>query len=142
LDPALASRNGEFMLTNLVFDGLTTFDYGTWDVHPALATTWKPNATGTQWTFNLRRNVKFSDGSAFTAEDVAWTLKRILNPSLGAVSYSRIADSLDQSGIDIVNPYTIRLTLKKPDAMLPLALANRGAFIVKNGTSAFTPATM
>src|SRR4051794_34149196 len=45
LDPARASRDAEFMLTNLIFDSLTTFDYGTWRVHPSLATSWKSNAT-------------------------------------------------------------------------------------------------
>ena len=42
-----------------------------------LATDWSANADATEWTFNLRKGVKFHDGSDFDAEDVKYSLMRV-----------------------------------------------------------------
>ncbi|MGE5224276.1 MAG: ABC transporter substrate-binding protein [Omnitrophica WOR_2 bacterium] len=53
-----------------IYEPLLRFKYGTTDTEPALATSYDVNADATQYTFHLRQNVKWSDGSAFTAADV------------------------------------------------------------------------
>ena len=50
-----------------------------------LATDWSANADATEWTFNLRKGVKFHDGSDFDAEDVKYSLMRVK-----AVSYTHL----------------------------------------------------
>lgn len=53
-----------------IYDPLYQFKYGTYGVEPALATSYDANSDLTQYTFHLRKGVKFSDGSDFTAADV------------------------------------------------------------------------
>jgi len=87
---------------------------------PGLATAWRLLDPLT-WEFTLRRGVKFADGSDFTAEDVAFSLKRVPavpnSPSSYAV-YTRTIASWD-----IPDPYTIRLHTKAPAPDLPLAMS-------------------
>src|SRR5262249_54498608 len=47
---------------------------------PSLAETWRTSEDGLTWTFNIRRNVKFHNGRAMTAEDVAYSINRIRDP--------------------------------------------------------------
>jgi peptide/nickel transport system substrate-binding protein len=49
-----------------------------------LATDWSGNTDATEWTFNLRKGVKFHDGSDFDAEDVKYSLMRVKDPDIGS----------------------------------------------------------
>ena len=49
-----------------------------------LATDWSANADATEWTFKLRKGVKFHDGSDFDAEDVKYSLMRVQDPEIGS----------------------------------------------------------
>ncbi|MGH2896060.1 MAG: ABC transporter substrate-binding protein, partial [Solirubrobacteraceae bacterium] len=49
-------------------------------LQPGLALSWRPNATGTVWTFKLRPGVKFHDGSPMTADDVVYTFQQQVDP--------------------------------------------------------------
>jgi len=61
-----------------VYEGLTRYGR-TYEIEPALAESWQQTSP-TQWRFNLRRNVKFQDGSPFTADDVVFSFGRIRQP--------------------------------------------------------------
>jgi peptide/nickel transport system substrate-binding protein len=61
-----------------VYEGLTRYDRN-YKVEPSLATDWK-EISPTQWRFNLRKGVKFHDGSPFTADDVVFSFGRIRQP--------------------------------------------------------------
>src|SRR5262249_59518791 len=63
-----------------VFDHLAVRDLKTKKVVPNLATSWK-NVDDTTWEVKLRPNVKFHDGSPFTARDVKATFERVLDPA-------------------------------------------------------------
>lgn len=54
----------------------------TQELEPELATSWKISQKGRAITFKLRRGVSFSDGTAFTAEDVAYTVRALMDPAL------------------------------------------------------------
>ena len=82
---------------------------------PGLATAWKP-VSDTKWEIKLRKGVKFHDGADFTAEDVQFTMKRLLG-----TGFSNIAKKV--KGVEIVNDHTVILetTEKNPLIMADLS---------------------
>src|SRR6476646_6200590 len=66
LDPAQQPSSQNSLNVNAAYDRLTTED-DNWKVLPSLATSWKSNKTGTVWTFQLRKGVKFWTGKPFTS---------------------------------------------------------------------------
>ncbi|WP_088562431.1 ABC transporter substrate-binding protein [Arboricoccus pini] len=120
------------------FMGLTLYDALVgWDLSsatkpsvliPALATSWKVDANDqTKWTFVLRDGVKFHDGSEFDAEAVVWNFDKLLkqdspqfDPRQSAQGRSRIPSV---ASYRVVDPKTVEITTKSPDATLPYQLA-------------------
>lgn len=84
-----------------------------------IATQWKASADAKTWTFDLRKGVKFHDGSDLTAADVKYTLERIKDPKID----SPVAAVLGViASVDVVNDYQVRINLASPHADLPLLL--------------------
>ena len=131
LDPGTLSENGEIVISGMLFQGLTALDYD-WQPTPLLAESWETNDDFTEWTFHLRE-ATFHDGSPLTAQDVAFTLGRLVDESYGSALYSRLEPSLAADGIEVVDDRTVRLTLKRPDSLLLLPLSTYQAFIVRDG---------
>lgn len=91
------------------------------------------SADGLVYTIPLRQDVKFHDGALMTAQDVKFSFDRLFWPELGSPgngSYANIAgseavvagDSRTVSGIEIVDDFTIRITLKERQAVFPALL--------------------
>lgn len=76
-DPFWASDGETFRISRQLFEGLVDFKPGTADVTAGLATSWKPSADGKTWTFQLRKGVKFSDGTPFNADAVCKNFARM-----------------------------------------------------------------
>ncbi len=83
---------------------------------PGLAVSWQAVNERT-WEFHLRPNVVFSDGSRFTAEDVAFTLKRAPNVPGSPGGYGIFTRQI--KAIEIVDPLTIRLSTDNPYPLMP-----------------------
>ena len=66
-----------FYIGAQVYNGLLSFEPGTTRVVPALAETWDVSENGLEWTFNLRKGVKFHDGTDFNADAVLFNFDRI-----------------------------------------------------------------
>ena len=79
LDPARISDIYGLSVTHQIFDGLVRFDH-TLTISPALAQYWRSSRDGLTWTFTLRKGVKFHHGREVTADDVVFSLTRILDP--------------------------------------------------------------
>lgn len=130
IDPAIANVDFDFNVTRNTYEGLTTYSTKTLRVQPALATSWA--VRGRVWTFNLRRNVHFIDGSRFTAQDVSATIKRTL-----AINQGEAYLISDVKTVKVVNPYKVRITTSAPDVYLAANLAHIGvvsrAGIVRHG---------
>jgi peptide/nickel transport system substrate-binding protein len=140
LDPALSFTTNDAIYCGAIYESLTTTDTQ-WNVKPALAESWQPNADATEWTFKLRQGVKFHDGTPLTSKDVVFTLQRLLQKDLGSSMYARLNSSVAASGITAPDDATVVLKLKRSDSLIPVALALRNAKIVKDGTTKFTVAT-
>lgn len=82
-----------------------------------LATSWEVAKDGLTYTFKLRPNVKFHDGSAMTSEDVKASYDRIVNPPEGVVSLRKAAYS-DIASITAPDPQTVVFKLKTPNASM------------------------
>jgi peptide/nickel transport system substrate-binding protein len=110
---------------------------------PELATSWKPNADASSWTFKLRPNVKFQTGQTMTADDVVATYQRLLGPDSGALSAFKGVLSL--SGIKKIDNLTVQFNLDTPTASFPYLTSSTTyqAIILpanyKNGTFEKTP---
>ncbi len=83
-----------------------------------LALDWSPNDTGDEWTFNLRPDVKWHDGSDFTSADVAATLDRLVakqNAALGGV--------IGEGSVDASDPLVAKFTLLEPNGNFPVLVS-------------------
>lgn len=91
------------------------------DLNPKLATSWKQTTPNT-WTFKIRSGVTFQDGTAFDAEDAAFSIDRAVNSDLGCNvdGYVFGDDPLD---ILVRDPRTLTVSTKTPDPILPLRLS-------------------
>jgi peptide/nickel transport system substrate-binding protein len=92
---------------------------------PGLATSWKPIDDVT-WEFKLRKNVKFHDGTPFTAEDVVATYKRVPNVPNSPSSMATFTKPIVETRI--VDPYTLIFKTAGPHVLLPSDLA--GVYII------------
>src|SRR5690606_3085193 len=87
------------------------------DVKPMLATEWARTPDGKAWRFKLRKDVKFWDGSPFTAEDVKFTYDRLVNLKDQPSAYAA-----NIAGVQVVDPLTVDIVMKDPDEPLLLNL--------------------
>jgi peptide/nickel transport system substrate-binding protein len=136
LDPLAANHSWTHFYALMLWDTLVAID-AQWRVTPQLAESWEPNEDATEWTFRLRRGVKFHDGKPLTAADAAYTLKRTLDPALGSGGHARLSASLKPSGIATPDESTLVLSLTRPDSLLTTALAQPYNAVVPEG---FDPA--
>jgi peptide/nickel transport system substrate-binding protein len=124
LDPAVAFANENDVLAQ-VYETLTIYDFDSGKVVPGLATSWDHNADGTVWTFHLRPNVKFQDGSDWNADAVKFTIARIQRINKGAAYIWAPVKS-----VDVVDALTARLNLSKPAPIDLIAAASWNAFMM------------
>lgn len=119
----------------LVYDVLTLpgEDGGT---RPRLATSWQPNDAMDRWTFALRKDARFTDGSRVRAADVLYSLRRIAEKA--AENYGRLAD-FDMDRSTAPDEYTVVLATRTPMADAPKALESV-SFVVPEGTEDFAGA--
>ena len=79
LDPAHTSTGDGYMLTQAIFSNLTRIDENL-EPKPQLARSWETNRDASVWTFRLAQGVKFHNGRELVAEDVVYSIERILDP--------------------------------------------------------------
>ncbi len=127
LDPTAeaAAAVDEVVYAN-VFEGLTRFA-ADGSILPDLAKSWDISADGLTYTFHLQEGVKFHDGTDFNADDVKFSLDRI-NAEGSLNAQKALYASIDK--VEVVDPATVKITLKHPDGDLIYNLAWGDAVIV------------
>lgn len=87
LDPAAMTGNEVVGIVVNLYDSLVELDPAQLThVKPALATSWDVSPDGTTLTFHLRDDVTFHSGNPLTADDVVWSMRRILHLNLAQSS--------------------------------------------------------
>lgn len=115
-----------------IYDGLTRIDKDG-AVQPNLATSWDISEDGLTYTFHLKPDVKFSDGTPLTADAVKWTLDR--NRAADSVSAQKQLFAAIAS-VDVVDPQTVAVTLSAPQGDFVYNMAWGDAVIVSPDTAA------
>ena len=137
--PAQWETFGQVVIFSLIFNNLVDLDEDLKTIVPDLAEKFEVSPDATTFTFTLRKDVKWHDGTPFTAKDVVFSFSRqILNPHkvsshmlnlIGADDYKTgKADKV--SGIEQLDDYTIRLTLVAPDLTFLFNMREPGNVIV------------
>jgi len=127
LDPAIGYDWQNWSMIKSLFDGLMDYEPGTTNLKKDLAEDYTISEDGKTFTFTLRKGVKFHNGREMTAEDVKYSIDRVVNPktqSPGAGFFGSIVGFEEASegkaeglsGITVVDPYTIKFELSRPDA--------------------------
>jgi len=77
---------------------------------PELATSWKVDRQGRRITFHLRRGVTFSDGTPFSAADVAFTMTRLMDPKTHSATADPFRSSNEPPQVSVISPDTVSIT--------------------------------
>lgn len=156
LDPHLATGVIESNLFRALFEGLVAdHESSDTDCPPGAASSWEHNETFTEWTFHLRPEGKWSDGTPLTAGDFLFAYERILKQDLAApyaemLYFIKGAESFNKGeikdfkevGVTAPDDYTLKLALREPVPFLPLLTRHYTWFplprhvVLKHGTMA------
>lgn len=122
LDPATSYDGPSALILRGVYEGLVRLrGSSTTQLEPALATSWTSSRGGAVWTFNLRHHVRFHDGTPFDAEAARESILRTLKINQGPAFIE--GQFVAPAGIQVVDPYTLRFTLKGASGVFPTAMA-------------------
>lgn len=138
LDPHFITDTYGRTVAQQLFDGLAQYD-GALNIVPAIAQSWKGSRDGLSWTFYLRKGVRFHHGREVVADDVVYSLTRLLDPLAKARDiFSRIRGAREfmegqartVSGLRAVDRYTVQVELVEASAPFVATLAIGYAKIV------------
>jgi peptide/nickel transport system substrate-binding protein len=116
LDPAVGTTSSTSVVIQSVFDRLVWTKPGDPKYYPGLAESWTISPDIKTYTFVLRKDVKFHDGTPFNAEAVKFNLDRIVDPATkGGISVGSLGP-YDSSRV--VDEFTIEIKFKKANASL------------------------
>jgi peptide/nickel transport system substrate-binding protein len=136
IDPYARPTSGEMMpvlnstyerLVDMTPDGVLV---------PKLAESWSADASGTEWTFKLRPGVTFHDGTPFTAEDVVWSFRQMLDPANAYAVTEQFGAFLDTDSVQALDAQTVTIRATRPTVDLPNQISYMEAVMVKNGSTA------
>ena len=142
LDPQKLTGVPEANIAYDLYEGLATLDdHG--NPTGGVAKSWDVSDDGKVYTFHLRDDAKWSNGDPITADDVVYSLRRVVDPKVAA-EYAYIyapilnADEINSGketdltklGVEAVDPHTVKITLKAPTPYLLGLLAHTSSQIV------------
>ena len=117
LDPHAQNEGPTTQVSRQIYEALVTRGLDM-SIEPQLATDWKTTDPNT-WVFNLRKGVKFSDGTDMTAKDVVFSILRAKQPTSDFKEYiSTISD------VKEIDNYTVQVSTSKPNPILLNQLSN------------------
>lgn len=124
LDPANLFYGSDAHLVCQLFDRLVKYDSDNEQVNPMIAHHWEHNEIATEWTFHLRKGIRFHHGKELMAEDVVFTFNRLHDESVN----KWLLSTMDR--VEAVDPRTVKVVLKQPNWLLPHLLCSSCASIL------------
>ena len=147
LDPAAAADNFSLQVIQDLYEGLTT-ESPTGDVLPGVASSWTTDSSGTQYTFLLRSNARWSNGMPVLAKEFVAAWQRVVDPR----EASPVADNLrlivgaaeiisghsppSDLGVYAPSDHILIVKLERPAPFFPQLLTHPSAFPVYSNASA------
>lgn len=124
-NPIVAGDATANELKVLVWDSLVSYDNDRRTFEPGLAHRWEHSADGLEWTFHLRKGVKWSDGEALTADDVVFSYSAVFHPKIqnSDVDGFKVGDA-PLPVVERVDDHTVRFRCKAVNALMILAVSN------------------
>ncbi|MFO7916783.1 MAG: peptide ABC transporter substrate-binding protein [Anaerolineae bacterium] len=141
LDPAMVqdSTSAEYVVH--LYSGLVALN-AEQEIVPDLASEWELDPDGTTYTFHLKEEAQFADGSPITAQDIIYSIERACSPELGspvAAPYLgdimgtkafMAGDTEEIAGLEIMGPHTLQIEIDAPKAYFLAKLTYPTAFVV------------
>jgi len=141
LDPAISADMSSHLYIMQIFSGLVCLDQEL-NIVSDIAESWEKSLDGKIYTFYLRQGVKFHDGREVEAADFKYSWERACDPDTGSSTASTYLGDIvgtkdmlagetgEISGVEVVNDYTLRVTIDAPKAYFLSKLAYPTAFVV------------
>jgi oligopeptide transport system substrate-binding protein len=141
LDPAISADMSSHLYVMQIFSGLVRLDQDL-NIVPDIAEKWEKSPDGKTYIFHLYQGVKFHDGSEVKADDFKYSWERACDPDTGsgtAATYlGDIVGAKDMlegraeeiSGVEVIDDYTLQVTIDAPKAYILSKLAYPTAFVV------------
>ncbi len=126
LDVHGTNENMSYVVMSQIYEPLVILDENR-ELAPCLAERWEILDDVT-YKFYLKKGVKFHNGEELTAEDVVFTLKRATEPQFSAVKL--YGDFIDPDGFEIIDPYTVIVRSREPNAVFLFSLRQAFAHIM------------
>lgn len=121
VDPAIVTGQPEGRVVWAIFEGLCTWDPETLEPRPGVAKRWSVSEDGLTYTFDLREEARWSDGSPITASDFHWSYRRFLHPETASeyayeMWYVNGAEQYTTGQVEPGDPVEIELNTLPPGA--------------------------
>ena len=127
LDPADVTDGESIQRCDNMFEGLLEFKPNSTELQPGLATSWQVSSDGKELTFNLRRGVKFHDGTDFNADAVVFSFARQYDKDS---EYNKFGEwaywgymFTDIDRVEKIGDYKVKIFMKRPNASIMTSLA-------------------
>jgi peptide/nickel transport system substrate-binding protein len=135
LDPAKRSTTLERLRNCALYDNLVnlTIDLKT---TPGLAVSWEANKSADEWIFMLRKGVEWHNGKSLRAEDVIYTIRRVMDKKTGSGGRSFLSD-VDPNELRAEDAHTVRVKLAQPNVDFPIVFTSDFLQIVQDGFTDF-----
>jgi len=121
LDPANSYDFHTWEIHHNTMDTLLKYIPGTTELEPGLAESYEVSEDGLEYTFKLRKGLKFPDGTPFNADAVVWSINRVMrlegDPSWLVTSFVDYVEAVDE--------YTVKFVLQNPVGFFPLVVATQ-----------------
>lgn len=123
LDPQMATDKNSLLVIRNIYEGLTRYDENG-NIIPGVAEEWSSNADNTEYTFRLRKDAKWSNGTPVTAKDFVFAWQRALDPDTKSTACSPLFSiknaravnegEMDKSslGVTIIDDYTLKVSME------------------------------
>jgi peptide/nickel transport system substrate-binding protein len=130
-DPHVTTAYPSFQVLENVYDTLVVPNAEDLTMEPSLATEWETSEDDLTWTFTLRDDVTFHDGSEFDAADVVYSYNRIIDEELSNAYRFATVES-----VEAVDPQTVEITVSQPTPNLPALIGGfKGMSILPEGAA-------